>query len=119
MAIKVTFDVLRVDAAVIALVPAAKITPVIHPQAIDPPAITLQRVSNTPQNGLRGWASLDANLVQLDVWATTYAAAKGIADAARSSLQAATFIMTSEIDDYDSDVPDPLYRITQTWQVWT
>lgn len=119
MAVKLAGDVLRADAATTALVPASRITPIIRPQSITTPAITLQRISKTPQNHLRGWGTLDANLVQVDVWADSYLVARNIADTARAALQAATYIMDSELDDYDEDVDPPLYRITQTWQVWT
>ena len=117
MADKVIRDVLVAASAVTALVPAARITPLIRPQSITVPAITLQRVSLVPQNHLRGDGGLDDNSVQLDVWADSYVSARAIADACRTAL--AGFSMKFENDDYESETAPELYRVTQTYQVWT
>jgi hypothetical protein len=119
MAVKTLGDVLRGDAAVTALVPAARITPLLRPQAITVPAITLQRIDTTPQNHLRGWAQLDASDVQIDIWAATYAACKAIAAACQAAINTAGYIRTAEYDNTDADVDPVLYRITQSYLVWT
>lgn len=118
-AIETTRAVLIAAAPVIALVPATRITPLIRPQTLSIPAITLQRVSSVPSNGLRGYAGLDDNLVQLDVYSDSYATSRSVADACRTALQTAGHIMNSEIDLYESEVDPELYRLTQTWQIWT
>lgn len=117
MADKVIRDVLVAASAVTVLVPAARITPLIRPQSITIPAITLQRVSLVPQNHLRGDGDLDDNSVQLDVWSDSYESARAIASACRTAL--AGFSMTFESDDYESETAPELYRVTQTYQVWT
>lgn len=119
MAIETVRNVLVAAGAVTALVPASRITPLIRPQSITIPAITLQRLSLIPSNHLRGSGAADANLVELNVWADSYASARSIAAACRTALQAATFAMTLETDSYEEGVYPELYQITQTWQVWT
>ena len=118
MAIQAVRDVLAASGAVIALVPASRIEPVRRTQALAAPAILLQRISVVPQNHLRGDGDLDACVVQLDVFATTYAATRSIADACRSALQAAGYLMTLEVDGFEPDVDPELYRLSQSWQVW-
>lgn len=119
MAIQTLRTVLAAAGAVTALVPAERITPLIRPQSIDLPSITLQRVSQTPVDHLRGESNLDSNQVQLDVWADSYATARSIADACRTAGVAANHRMTFEGDGYEPDTDPELYRITQTWAVWT
>jgi hypothetical protein len=119
MGIRAVRDVLVASGAVTALVPADRIEPIRRTQSIAVPAIVLQRISVTPQNHLRGNGGLDANLVQLDVYASTYSTTRAVADAARAALEAGGFVMTSEVDGYEPDVDPELYRLTQSWQVWT
>ncbi len=83
------------------------------------PAITLQRISTTPQNHLRGNGQLDANLVQIDVLDVDYTNARLIADTCRTALEAAGYPLQSELDGYESETATELYRITQTWSVFT
>lgn len=113
--------VLVAASAVTDLVPATRIEPLRRTQSLAVPAITLQRVSTVPFNHLRGDGDLDANLVQLDVIAGDYTAARLIATACRNALQdaAARHVMQSEIDGYESETDPELYRITQTWSVFT
>lgn len=111
--------VLVASGAVIALVPALRIEPIRRTQTFAIPAITLQRVSTTPQNHLRGNGALDANLVQLDVLGSDYTAARLIADTCRTALEAAGYLLQSEIDGYESETDPELYRITRTWSVFT
>lgn len=119
MAVKTLGDMLRAAAGVTALVPASRITPLVRPQNIATPAITLQRVSASPVNHLRGWGSLDENSVQVDIWAETYAECVAIADACRAAASSAQFLRTLEIDNTDPALDPILYRITQTYSVWT
>ena len=119
MAIQQVRNVLVASGAVTALVPATAIEPLRRTQSGSLPAIVLQRISVTPQNHLRGNGGLDANLVQVDVYASTYTSCRAIAGAARAALDAGGFLMTSEVDGYEPDVDPELYRLTQTWQVWT
>ncbi len=119
MAIQVVRAVLVASGAVTALVPATRIEPVRRTQGLSAPAILMQRISVTPQNHLRGDGDLDANLVQLDIFASTYSAARSIADACRAALQTAGHVMDSEVDGFEPDIDPELYRLIQTYQVWT
>lgn len=111
--------VLIADAAVVALVPAARIEPLRRTQTFDTPAITLQVVSKTPFNHLLG-ASLDLSLVQLDCWASNYTAARAVADACRAALETPVLTMQGEIDGgLEPDTDPELFRVTQTWSVYT
>lgn len=119
MAVKTVRDVLVAAGAVTTLVPASRITPLVRPQAISVPAITLQRISLTPNNHLRGDAGLDANRVQLDAYAETYAAARAVADACRAALVAAGHLLQTEFDSHEPETDPDLYRVTQEYNVWT
>lgn len=119
MAIETVRNVLISASAVTSLVPSARIEPIRRTQATAIPAITLQRPSVVPENHLTGWAGLDGSLVQLDVFASTYAEARSIADACRTALQDAGHLMTLEVDGFEPDVDPELYRLILTFQVWT
>jgi hypothetical protein len=119
--IEVVLAVLKAAPAVTAIVGEgvdARISPLIRAQTVAPPAVTLQRISLAPVNGLRGHAGLDDVRVQVDVWADSYAGARTLANACRAALQAAGHQMQSEFDNYEPDVSPELYRITQDFQVW-
>jgi hypothetical protein len=118
MAVKTARDVLLAAAPVTALV-GTRISPLVRAQDLQLPAVTLQRVVVTPTNHLRGDANLDANRVQLDAYAATYAAARTLADACRDALVAAGHLLQTELDSYEPDVDPELYRVTQEYLIWT
>jgi hypothetical protein len=119
MAIETVRDVLIAASAVTSLVPAARIEALRRTQGIGIPAITLQRIVDTPFNKLDGHAGLDVTLVQLDVFDDDYTRGLQIADACRAALYAAGIQLQSETEGYEPG-PDPeLYRITQSWSVFT
>lgn len=105
--------------AVTALVPASRIEPVHRAQALGVPAIVLTRVSLVPSNHLRGDGRADANRVQLDIFAATYAGAIAIASACRDALVAAGHSLQLEVDDYEPDVTPNEFRVTQDYSIWT
>lgn len=115
MAVKTVRDVLVAAPAVTSLV-GQRISPVQRAQGATLPCIVLTRVAVTPQNALDGFADLDGNRVQADVWASTYAEARQVADAARAALQAAGYTLQLEVDDFDSEVRE--YRVIQDWSIW-
>lgn len=115
MAVKVVRDVLVADAGVTALV-STRISPSPLVQDITLPAVGLQRISHVPQNTLRMDGDLDANRVQLDAWATTYAQSRDVAAACRAALQTAGHQLELESDDYDPEAK--LYRVIQDWSIW-
>lgn len=107
-----------IGSSAVAAICADRISPLISAQGSLLPAVTLQRTELEPQNGLRGFAGLDSNTVQLDAWAETYQQARDLADACRTALQAAGVIMLSEFDNYEPSTDPGLYRVTQTFSVW-
>lgn len=94
-----------------------RISPATRDQAETLPNVTLELVTLVPQNHLNGAPTLDANRVQVDSWATTYAEAQAVADACRAALVAAGLVMESASGGFDSDAEQ--YRVTQDFYVWT
>jgi hypothetical protein len=115
---KVVRDILVAASPVTALVPAARITPLVRPQAVAVPAITLSRISVVPFVHLRGSAQLDACRVQLDVWSAGYVEARTIADACRTALEGGGLLMNLEFDTHEPDTDPALARVTQEWSVF-
>lgn len=117
-ALETVFAVLSVDAAVTAIV-GDRMGPLMRPQSLTLPALTFQRIVTVPQNHLRGNGGLDSNLVQVDAFASTYAAAKALAAVVRTSLETAKHVLSDERDEFDPSVDPDVFRIIQSWQVWT
>lgn len=121
MSVATVLAVLKADSMVTNLVGSgsdARISPMTMSQGIDMPAVTLQRVSVTPQNNLRNNGSLDDVRIQLDAWATSYAGVLALASACRSAMENAGHILIVEVDNYDPEVDPKLFRVTQDYQVW-
>jgi hypothetical protein len=121
MSAEVAVAVLRASAGVTAIVGSGddcKVSPLIKAQTVVPPAVTVQRVSTTPQNHLRGFASLDDNRVQTDSWATTREGVLALASACRTAMQSAGHLCLGEFDNYDPETDPGLYRITQDFEIW-
>lgn len=93
-----------------------RVSPVIGDQDDVLPYVALTRIALTPQNHLAGVPTLDAALVQLDIFAATYAEARAVATACRDALEAAGLKMENEQDDYEF-APDE-YRVIQEFYVW-
>lgn len=104
------------SAAVSAIV-GTRISPVMRAQGETLPCVVLTQISTVPQNQLYGAPTLDANRVQLDAYATTYAGAVALASACRTALEAAGLVMENQTDWFEPDVTE--YRITQDFLVWT
>lgn len=118
-AVEVIRAVLKNASAVTTLVPATRITPLRRPQGFSIPAITLQEIAVTPFNALTGYTGLDMTMVQLDAFADQYTPAHQIAAACRTALEAAGHLMQSQNEGYEPDTDPELYRVTQTWSVFT
>lgn len=125
MSVRLAFhDLLAAQPAVTALV-GNRIYPLLLPRTGRVyPAITYQAISDPPAAEAEG-GTLEAReaRVQVNCWATTYAAADAVADAVVSGLRlnsdrsAATPILNAydvtRLDDHDPDAGDPetgLYR---------
>jgi len=111
------YSVLAADSAVAALV-GTRIHPILLPQNVIMPAISYQRITTVPQNGLQGHHSIDQVRVQVDSWASTYAGAKSLAAAVRVAMYLTPlFALTvMELDDYDHE--EKIYRVIQDFSIW-
>lgn len=118
-AVQTARTVLVNAAGVTALVPASRIEPLDRAQDNGLPAIVLQNVALVPSNHFRGDGLADANRIQIDVYAETYAAAIAIARAARTAMVAAGHALIAQVDDFEPDVTPRQYRVTQDFSVWT
>lgn len=93
-----------------------RIYPVLLPQSPTYPAISVQRISNSPQQGS---TSVRETRYQVNCWAATYAAAQSAAAAVKATLEEYTATATTprikmslvvnEMDDYDSETG--VYRV--------
>ena len=111
--------VLVAAAPVTTLVPAERIEALRRTQSFVLPAITLTDVSKTPVNHLRGHAGLDENQVQIDCLAANYTAALGVADAVRTAMQTAGFLMSDQFERNEPETDPELFQITQSWSVFS
>lgn len=122
MAVKVVQDVLAASGAVTAIVGSgddARIEQIVRPQDVALPAVTISRIFTAPTNNLTDDGGLDSNRVQVDSWALTYTQAKTLASACREALQDAGHQMESEFDNFDPEIDEGTFRITQEYSIWT
>jgi hypothetical protein len=106
-------------AGVTSKVPLSRITPVKRLQNTDLPAITYERVSNTPVQSLKGDTSnLDQTRFRVSCWALTYAATKDIGAAVRTALGATPqVVFISDQDLYEDDTQ--IYRWMFDLNLWS
>ena len=116
MPVQTVLNILQASGAVTALV-GTRVSPVYRAQDEALPAVILTAISVTPQNHLNGPPTLDANRVQMDAYAPTFAEVRAVADAVRAALEAGDCVMDNEFDGFEPDVSE--YRVTQDWLVWT
>ncbi len=98
----------------------ARIYPLLLPQDYTGPAMTYQRISGPRLHNLAGPAGRAMPRIQFDIYASTYSAAKNVADKLRAALDGHTGTMgtvkvgattlDNDIDGYQSDVET--YRIS-------
>lgn len=99
--VKAIHDVLAAVPAITALV-VDRIEPNERKDANAYPAIVLQ-ASAEPINAFDGWAGLDKVTVTINYWSSTYEGAHTLADLGRTALQAAGYILASELDDFNEN----------------
>jgi hypothetical protein len=109
-------NLLVADTNVIAIAPASRITPVTRPQAAQVPAISLNVVSNEPDNHLQGSSNLATVRVQVEYWAADYDTARDLANKGNTAIAAADRLLVFDVADYDFDVK--LYRVAQDFLLW-
>lgn len=83
---KVIFNLLSNNAALTAIVPAAKITPFKRLQKESLPAITYEVVDHLPQLTKDGVSKLDSIRISINVWTNTYIQASDLAKKIRTIL---------------------------------
>lgn len=99
--------------------PAAdRVFPLIAPDAATPPYIVYQRVSANTENILSGSSGLINTRIQIDVYATTYAQALGIA-AEIDALMADWAVQNVSVLSQDFYEPDAkLHRVSTDYSTW-
>lgn len=111
--------ILLATPAVAALV-ADRIVPLLRPQEMALPSITLRRVVMTPTNSLGGDEGLDNTRLQIDSLDDNYDGARQVADAVRAAMKAAGIQLINEIDVDSSLLPVGVAnQIIQEFEVWS
>lgn len=119
---------LLASAGVTALV-STRVTWLTRPQAAALPAVTLQLVGSSRTYGMSGPSDLVGNLVQVDVWAGTYATMKQTARAVIAALHELkdaplqAFVESEDESSEAQDGPDTagsttFYRTRLDCRVW-
>lgn len=112
------YDKLRATAAVTAIVPQARITPVKRLQEADLPAITYERVTNTPIQNIAGDTSdCDQVRMRVNCWAMTYAQTKTLSAAVRTAVATMRSYFISDQDLYEDDTQ--IHRVALDFYIWT
>lgn len=117
MSVATVRAVLVAAAPVTTLVPEQRIEGLRRTQSFAIPAVTLTDVSLVPFAQLRGHAGLNAHLVQVDCYGATYTQALDVAAASFAALEAAGYIMQSQIERNEPETDPELFQVTQTWSV--
>lgn len=114
---------LAADAEVLALV-ADRIVWGSRPQGETLPCVVLHRITGARDYHLMGRSGLVESLVQIDCWAETWLAAKGVARAVGSALDSLVTdpfqkaFLTSERDDFEIDDGRSYHRTLLEARVW-
>jgi len=98
---------------------SSRIYPMWLPQETGFPAISYTRVAGNQQYNLQGYSSMENPLIQIDVWATTYKAAKDISSAVHTAMQAAPgfkAILRDDTDFYEDEIE--VYRVSMDFSCW-
>lgn len=113
-----------IGAAPVSGLVGARVYPLKRDQKAGLPAITYQRISGAPLRSHDGPAQLCQARVQIDCWADTYSAAKGLARAVCAAVDAAgsaTGVIRTAIRDSERDLSElegDLARISIDFTIW-
>jgi len=124
------YTILKDTSAVSSLV-GARIYPLKAPPKVTKPFVTYQRISGDRWRSFDGPTGTAQPRIQVDCYATTYAAAKALADAIRQNLDgyAGTVTTTSgavriggislmtDRDLFEDDIDPVLYRVSMDFMV--
>lgn len=86
------------DAAAVTAITGSRVYPLSRPQGSALPAITVQRISGGPLYADDGEVDLINGRVQIDCYASTYGAAKGLGEAVKSTLSALADVTAAGVD---------------------
>lgn len=103
----------------ISAVTSSRIYPIVMPQDVTLPAITYERISGQPVNGLAGYLGMDNARIMINIWATRYDTAKELAEDVHDCLnKIRTFraILVNHMDGFDVDTG--LYIVSQDYSCW-
>lgn len=93
--------------------------PLNAPDPVAKPYITFQVISNIPSVSLDGPNGTENRRIQIDIWASTYGAAKTLENSVKAAMVAASFVNVplSTGDLYENDTQ--LYRVSMDYSIWT
>ena len=96
----------------------SRVYPLIAPENVLTPYIVYTRVAMIPENTLDGKASIDLVRMQIDVYGSSYALAKSLAESTRFALENASIKATiqSDVDFFETDLK--IYRVSQDYLFW-
>src|SRR5574340_121579 len=97
---------------------AGRVYPSVAPDGAVAPFIVYQRVGSSPENTLADGQPVQQTRMQIDAYATTYAAAQTLAQQIEAAMTAAPVsgIQIMDMDGYEADVK--LHRVTQDYSIW-
>lgn len=100
------------------LAPITTLHAMVAPQNSAYPYATYQRIASTVNNVLNGPPSIDNTRIQIDVWASNYAAAQTLAGSIIAAMQAwpVQNILLSNYDLYERDVQ--VFRMLLEFSIW-
>lgn len=95
-----------------------RVYPLIAPDKPTTPFIVYQNVANSPENTLADGVPINNTRIQLDCYASSYAAVKALAASLQAAMAAAAFtnIQLMNQDLYEPDVK--LYRVQFDYSLW-
>jgi hypothetical protein len=118
MSIELIYNILSNDPGVTALV-GSRITPFVRTQNLTLPAVTMQRITMQPTNALSGDANMDHTRMQVNSFAETYDQTTQVANACRRAIQAAGYLLSLEIDNFDDQAElAGVPQISQEYEIW-
>ena len=92
--------------------------PLTAPQDAEMPFIVYTRISSGREYSLDGYSSLENPRMQIDCYAQTYSAAKGLSEAVTTAMRGSSTFSVSWDDPRESFEEDETYRISIDFSVW-
>ena len=112
------YDLLRLDAGVIAIVGTRIYAAGAMPPETAMPALTYQVITGQPENYLDGVPTIERQRVQVDAWAAGLAAAEQLQSAARVAVIAGGRNVCISNNGHDYEPETKRYRASRDYEVW-